>query len=164
MENTKHESVVVAQTIRKERLCGIGMSQQKMQESAGIWLQSSLVHSSLWIEDQQSVEWSSAKSNEAQKSTAWHPNSRVTSHCLWGSSNTLSIHHMPSYMSASAKHPCYMSALAKHPLTRHLPEKIHMTQLSLKKKKKLRNFHVQFPLFKWRSDVGSSVTGWMGLI
>ena len=112
----------------------------KSVEVSGIhWntMRSSLVHFSLWSEEQQNIAWPT-KTSGNQWGFAQRGNARASPHCLWGYIYILCKHHTPSQVSTPPKHhmPSHMSASAKHPVTRQFPEKHQMRQLSFQRNQK----------------------------
>jgi hypothetical protein len=106
--NTKHKSVVAGQSSRTRKAL------LNWHESAEVVKTS---------EDQQRPE-KCCMASEGRRSIVRHSHARASSHCLWG----YTYYILPKY-----HEPSQVSAPAKHPLTRQLPEKHHMAQLSLQR-------------------------------
>ena len=105
------------------KLQPIGTSPWKQPESAESVEASRIT----WNTMRQSLVHFSLRS-KAWQSIAQRSNARASAHGLWGSTYILPEYQAPSYGSIFSHITC--------PLTRQLPEKHHMTQLSLQRNQK----------------------------
>ena len=130
--NSKHQSRIssrdsIQQKPQGKSQQGSSKSQLKQPEFFGTFL---------------STKRRPAKTRD-KHSIASHSHARASFHCLQGSSCTLSRRHAPSQASASVKHPL-LCLFQQTVLSRQLPGKHRMTQLSFQRNQKLLLQKVSF--------------------